>query len=76
MAVDNLIPRGLTAITPSDSAAVTLTGLRCTTAGTVKITDRRGNVNSLTLAVGDEIVLQIVLVWATGTTGAYLGYQD
>lgn len=74
--VVNLSPKGLRAVTASDTAEQMLTGLRCVTAGTVKITDRRGNVNSIALAVGEELILQIALVWATGTTGTYLGYTD
>lgn len=75
-AVENLSPKGLRAVTPSDTVEQGLIGLRCVTAGTVKITDRRGNVNSIALAVGEELILLIALVWSTGTTGTYLGYTD
>lgn len=75
--IDNLIPRGIKTIVPSDSVAQSgLVGIRCVSAGTVKITDLLGNVESIAMAANDEIVCQIRLVWATGTTGTYLGYRE
>lgn len=76
-AVDNLIPRGIKAITPSDTVAQAgLIGIRCIADGTVKITDRLGNISSIVMTAGQEIICQVSLVWATGTTGTYLGYRE
>ena len=75
--VSNLIPKAIKAITPHDTTPTSgCVGLRCLTDGTVKITDAKGNATSIALTAGQEIRVQIVLVWSTGTTGTYLGYFE
>lgn len=76
-AIENLSPKGLRAVTPSDTVDQgAVIGLYCTAAGAVKFTDRLGNTTTLTMAVGQELWLQIRLIWATGTVGTVLAYAE
>lgn len=77
MYVNNLSPKGLKAVTLSDTQEQqAVVGILCTAAGDVKLTDSLGNTTTLTLSAGDEINLQIRKLWATGTTATVLTYVE
>ena len=72
-----ILPKGIKTVTLSDTVDQgSVIGLRCTTAGNVKITDRHGNATTLAMTLGETVWVQVRLVWSTGTTGAVLAYID
>lgn len=68
----DMLASGLTAVTPSDTAALDLVGLIVGGAGTVAVIDSLGATTSITAVAGQTINARIVGVKATGTTATGL----
>lgn len=65
---NDLFPNDAAAITPSDTAWLSLVGLMVTVAGNVAVTTGAGNAVTIPVAVGQVLELAITQVKATGTT--------